>query len=93
MIDSGQTLKQIIKSLGNKNYARIEFKSKYRQNGKMFDTFFGACSYENGELIPLDGDTYSLEDRYDEYKEYKNKFGQICLTVWEYIPESEDDLW
>ena len=41
------------------------------------DFFAGHCKYENGELISLDGDTYSLKDRILKYKIDDNN-----LIVW-----------
>lgn len=77
------TLKDIIEKLGNKNYDFIEVRCRWTdKNGQMQDIFFGGCSYKDGVLISLDGDTYSLNDLYDDYKEFTND-GKTCLTVWE----------
>ena len=49
--EKGIPLKDIIKSLGNKNYKYIECRCKYiSENGQEQDDLFGACSYINGEL-------------------------------------------
>ena len=51
----------------------------------MCDEFWGICSYNNGVLTPLDGDTYSLDDLYEEWEEsYTYDETSLILTVWEY---------
>lgn len=89
--EKGIPLKDIIKSLGNKNYKYIVCRCKYiSENGQEQDDLFGACSYINGELKALDGDSYSLDDLYIEWEEsvdieeeYTDN-GSLILTVWEY---------
>lgn len=87
------TLKEIIEQLGNKSYPYIEVRYKWKESGKESDIFAGACSYDNktGQLTSIDGDLYSLNDRYvgwkewvdDDYLESGEK--QMILTVWEEI--------
>ena len=80
----GFSLKWIIEKLGNKNYDFIECRCKWIDaNGCERDEYFGACSYVDGSLIPLDGDSYSLDDLYVQWKESVNINGFV-LTVWEY---------
>lgn len=83
--ERGISLKDIIKKLGNKSYPLIEFRCKWKENEYDYDELFGACSYNNKTktLTPLDYDSYSLEDLYEEWKEWKDDNGQINLTVWE----------
>ena len=82
--EKGVPLKDIINSLGDKNYKYIECRCKYiSENGQEQDDLFGACSYINGELKALDGDSYSLDDLYIEWEEYTQD-ECVCLTVWEY---------
>lgn len=90
-----KTLGEIIKDLGNKSYSTIECRCKYSVVEKMIngefreseeiDCLWGRCCYDanTGELEPLDGDSYSLNDGYDEWLEYDND----CLVVWEHFPE------
>lgn len=80
----GILLKEIIEKLGNKNYDFIEFRCRWvDENGEEQDDLFGACSYRDGVLIPLDGDSYSLDDLYTEWEEtFSND--KVILTVWEY---------
>ena len=83
--EKGIPLKEIINRLGNKNYCCIECRCKWiDRNNQEQDDFFGACSYEDGVLAPLDGDTYSLEDLYIEWKETDDDNGNYSLIVWEY---------
>ena len=82
--DKGVPLKKIIEYLGNKNYYYIECRCKWIDfNGCEKDDFFGACSYKDGTLIPLDGDSYSLDDLYVEWEEVMDDEGNYSLTVWE----------
>ena len=82
--EKGISLKKIIEKLGNKNYDYIKCRCKWTDNnGQEQDDFFGACSYKNGVLTSLDGDSYSLDDLYVEWKEYTQD-ECVCLTVWEY---------
>ena len=82
--EKGVPLKDIIKSLGNKNYEYIECRCKWtNDNGQEQDDLFGACSYRDGILIPLDEDSYSLDDLYVEWEEnIEDK--ELILTVWEW---------
>lgn len=82
----GMPLKDIIAKLGNKSYTYIEYRCKWTKNNKEYDEFFGGCSYDNKTqiLTPLDGDSYSLNDLYEEYEEFYDTNGNNCLTVWEY---------
>ncbi len=88
----GLTLKEIIEKLGNKSYNFIECRCKWTDEyGKEQDGFFGSCAYDSktGVLTSLDGDSYSLSDRYEEYAEWvetDEEFvdnGELVLTVWE----------
>lgn len=89
--EKGISLKEIIEKFGNKNYDFIECRCKWIDvNGQEQDEFFGACSYKDGILTPLDGDSYSLDDLYIEWEEFvdiEEKYtdnGGLVLTVWEY---------
>lgn len=95
--EKGIPLKEIIEKLGNKNYDFIECRCKWKdENGKEIDDFFGVCSYKDGILTPLDGDSYSLDDLYIEWEEVVDtdeKYtdnGGLMLTVWEYGEWSEE---
>ena len=83
--NKGIPLKKIIEKLDNKSYPYIECRCKWTQDGEEFNEFFGACSYDNktGILTPLDGDSYSLDDLYVEWKEELVDDGQFYLIVWE----------
>ena len=43
------------------------------------DIFAGACEYKDGEIISLDGDSYSLEDEISAYEYDKQN---NILAVW-----------
>lgn len=82
--EKGTPLKEIIEKLGNKNYDFIECRCKWvNEYGEKQDELFGACSYKDGILTPLDGDSYSLDDLYIEWEEHTQD-ECVCLTVWEY---------
>jgi len=84
---SGKPLRKIIEELGNKSYSYIEMRCKWKDKDEEYDEFWGCCYYDNTlkKLFPLDGDSYSLDDLYDEWKEYDTDlYENPCLTVWEY---------
>lgn len=82
--EKGVPHKKIIEKIGNKNYDLIECRCKWLdKNGQEQGDFFGACSYVNGVLTPLDGDSYSLDDLYIEWEEFVNN-EKITLTIWKY---------
>ncbi len=82
----GKKLRDIIAELGNKSYPFIECRCKWADENGDNDEFYGGCAYDakTGELKHFDGDTYSLDDLYEEYEERYFENGTICLTVWEY---------
>ncbi len=80
--ETGTPLRDIIQSLGNKSYACIYERCKWIDRyGIEQDDFFGACSYDavDKKLSPLDGDTYSLNDLFEEWEETE----EGNLVVWE----------
>lgn len=81
----GIPLKEIIKRLGNKSYPYINCRCKWKENEYNYDEYFGSCSYNSKTetLTPLDYDSYSLDDLYEEWEEWEDDNGQINLTVWE----------
>ena len=84
-IDSGIEgipLREIIEKLGNKNYECISVRCKWTDKGQDYDEYCGDCKYIDGKLIPLDGDSYSIEDLYFEWEE-KEENGVNRLVVWE----------
>ena len=96
---TGIPLREIIKNLGNKSYPYIEFRCKWtEEDGLEYDEYFGACSYDNqtGILTPLDHDSYSLDDLYNEWDEWQDlkeehfDKDQFLLTVWEYYGKIQE---
>lgn len=83
---SGTPLWKIIEELGNKSYFYIECRYKWADQDGDHDDFWGCCSYNNETkmLSSVDGDSYSLNDLYDEWVEWQADNGEQCLTVWEY---------
>lgn len=75
-----KTLREILNGTNNINIM-------YRTNSPIpeeEDMLFGYCKYENGKLISIDGDSYSLDDMISKYEfvesdEHKNS---IDLIVW-----------
>lgn len=45
------------------------------------DIFAGACKSKDGELIPLDGDSYSENEIVLKYEEWTTDNLKNCLTV------------
>lgn len=47
------------------------------------DIFAGMCKYHEGELIPCDGDLYSLEDVIDDYQMFHDEENnRWTMTIW-----------
>ena len=79
------TLKEILEKENLDNIQIMERVTYPRSMQNEFgeeDTLFGYCHYIDGELIPDDGDSYSLKDKFYKYEltEYDN---EPCLVVWE----------
>lgn len=81
----GIPLRDIISQYGNHNYDRIDFRIKYYdKDNYLEDIWWGAAQYQGGNLIPLDGDNYSLDYTYQEHEEWISADAKWHLTVWEY---------
>lgn len=78
------SLKTIINKLGNKSYPYIEIRCRWEENEYNYNEYIGSCSYNNKTkiLTPFDHNSYSLDDLYEEWEEWKDDNGQINLTVW-----------
>lgn len=79
--DKGISLREILKNKYNdRDFETIMCRCLWELDDEERDDLIGYCSYIDGELIPLDGDSYSLEDLYikDEYDEEDN-----MLIIWE----------
>ena len=70
------TLYDIVKG---KEYPEIEVRI-YDIDG--IDMLFGSCSYINGKLEPLDGDSYDLDMLVNEYEEFDGVLVVVCHTRW-----------
>ena len=83
--ERGIPLRTIIDKLGNKSYPYIEVRCRWEENEYNYNEYIGSCSYDNKTetLTPLDYDSYSLDDLYEEWEEWKDDNGRINLTVWE----------
>lgn len=71
-----QTLGSILKDAGDVPYI------EYRTMLDDMDILSGICRYENGKLVPMDGDTYSPNDIISRYEWYDGRDGERCLSVW-----------
>ena len=77
-----KSLRDIINELGDHDYSEIIVRCAWAvATGEIYDTLSGFCSYINGELKPLDGDAYSLDDMYERWEETIDNTQRI-LTVW-----------
>ena len=82
------TLGEIIKE---KKVSEVNYISERTMRGND-DWFSGAMAYKNGEIISLDGDTYSLDMEVEKYEwwtieegdEFTEPFkvGDLCLTIY-----------
>lgn len=77
--ENGITLKSILDYYNNVDFDEIEVRCKWKDfDGIDNDELIGFCQYKNNELIPLDGDCYSLDDLYVKWHKEDNN-----LIVWE----------
>lgn len=78
-----KTFKEVVKSLGNKSYPRVELRCVMTIRGLKRDVFIGIFAYDGdaGRIIPLDGDSYDINMLCEEWNEYENEKGR-CLTVY-----------
>lgn len=89
---TGIKLKNILDYYNNVNFDEIQVRCKWKDiDGTDNDDLIGFCQYQNGELIPLDGDNYSLDDLYVEWRilTFGKKNSKVGLIVWEdgYLPD------
>ena len=71
-------LKQIVDMI-DKNIPYIAYRTIISIDSDDVDLFTGACRWNDGRLIPLDGDNYSLND---EIKKYEYDKDNNILVVW-----------
>lgn len=64
------TIKEIIK---NENYDYIDIRITLPKGWKEESIFAGCCKSENGKLIPLDGDTYDVNQEVISSERWKNE--------------------
>ena len=84
---SGQnvTVRDIVQ---NDDYDGIEWRITTPEYWDEPDMLFGACKFINGELIPLDGDTYSLDETVVRYQKWSGgdiQNGLIVVTEAEWM--------
>lgn len=72
------TVKDLIK---NKDYDYISWRVVAPDWFDESDVFIGACKSINGELIPLDGDSYSEHEEVIQFEEWSNERIENGLTV------------
>ena len=71
-------VKDLIK---NKDYDYISWRCTAPKYWDEPDIFCGACKSQNGELIPLDGDSYSEHEIVIRYEEWSSDLIKNGLTV------------
>lgn len=84
--ENGIKLKSILDYYNNQDFDEIELRCKWKDlDGTDYDKLIGFCQYKNGELISLDGDDYSLNDLYVEWRivTFGKKNSKVGLIVWE----------
>lgn len=70
-------VKDLIK---NKDYPLIQFRYTHPEIPE--GVFFGVCKSKNGELIPLDNDSYSEDEEVLSYEKFKSeKTNEIYLDI------------
>ena len=81
--DGEKTLKKVLDRLSAANEPIGNLLIMYRTYGPNDeDLFAGYCRYKDGELIPEDGDSYSLNDKIIDYKFDYDDDDSPYLIVW-----------
>lgn len=80
------TVRDALKAVGQENawfvtYRAMVYIPCFRRK---VDVWVGYCSYQDGELKSLDGDSYSLDDEIETYKveEYSLNFWKGKLIIY-----------
>ena len=66
----------------NKDYDYISWRTFLPDYLDNEDCFIGACKSVKGELIPLDGDSYSDQEELLDYEEWSKEGIKNGLSVW-----------
>lgn len=70
-LDLGSIL-DVVKNAHNQlNIPYIEVRQIFLINEELCDEFVGCCAYLNNELVSLDGDNYSLKDKYHKWETWE----------------------
>ena len=77
-----KTFKEVVESLGNKSYPRVELRMDIKVRDKIEDICAGVFAYDAdaGRIIPLDGDSYDINMLCDQWSEFETDEG-TCLCV------------
>lgn len=78
-----KTFKEVVESLGNNSYSRVELRINIMVKDKKHDVFAGLFAYDAdaGRIIPLDGDTYDVNMLCEQWSEFETDKGK-CLCVY-----------
>ncbi len=78
-----KTFKEIVELIGNKSYSRVELRCNMSIRGNIRDVFVGVFAYdgEAKRIIPLDGDSYSMDMLCEQWNEFETDKGK-CLCVY-----------
>lgn len=78
-------LKDILQEY-NRDFSVIEYRAIISIDSDDVDGLLGFCCYKNGEVITLDNDTYSEDDKIIKHELYKDDW----LVVW--VGGTEDEV-
>jgi len=64
------TVEDALKAVGAEGKWFVSYRAMVTlpQSGRKADAWIGTCKYDNGKLISLDGDSYSLDDEIERYE-------------------------
>ena len=66
--------------LFNEKYECIQIHDSTEFKGRIIG-FCGVCKVENGDVVPLDGDSYYKEMTVIAYNEFFSKENKLCLDI------------
>jgi len=71
------TVRDALKAVGAEGKWFVSYRAMvtFPRSKRKVDAWIGTCKYDNGKLISLDGDSYSLDDEIERYERVEGLVG------------------